>query len=340
MKFYSFIKNLLLITSNTLFLNILPVNAQEFKNVILSGTFWEYENGTDLNHKITVYSSGRPVFETKPNNKVKINLNKNYEMLRFFSEGYNPLEFPIHFIGEFEKPSSCTISFKTDLSSKKTELFNYIIYTKPSDYDKSLTYELIHYLDGTFHCSQNITKNIEFNNGLVVESKEKFVHSSYNLRIKRDSIQVLQENIFKPKDGINFIDLNRYPNIESDRTSKKTGKLPIKEDSVFHVFLFEQGKFDLVSYNLTKLGSILNKLVENAEMRLYIKGFSDGTGDPDLNVILAEYRTKVIANYFKKNHIDKSRLMISWQTKEEIINLQKTDINLENLRKVEITEIK
>lgn len=319
---------------------MLTVNAQESKNLILSGTFWEYENGTDLNHKITVYSSGRPVFETKPNNKVKINLNKNYEMLRFFSEGYNPLEFPIHFKGEFEKQSTCTISFKTDISSKKTELFNYIIYTKPSDFDKSLTYELMHYLDGTFHCSQDITKNIELNNGLVVESKEKFVHSSYNLRIKRDSIHLLQENIFKPMDGINFIDLNRYPIMGSDRTSEKSEKLSVKEESVVHVCLFEQGKFDLLSYNLTKLDSLLKTLVENTERRLYIKGFSDGIGDPDLNLILAEYRTKVIANYFEKNHIAKSRLIISWQTKEEIVKLQKSDINLESIRKVEIIETK
>lgn len=301
----------------------------------LNGSIWDYETGVDLPAKITTYWKGSAVSVVNNKNKIEASLSKSTDALLFESPGYPSLKLPVFFWGPFRQASSSALSLKTNNVGKPIETYNYIIFGKPADLNSSNRYELKHYNGDELHCSQNITEHISADNGLTVEFKEDFKNQEYRLSVKSESGKVLMENDFMPQNGINFIDLNVYPDVASSpgKTEVVPGNNKLTESKVYY---FEQSKYDLLNDNKARLDSLVTELSKVSGYTVKIKGFTDQVGDAKLNAILAEYRSKVVANYLITKGIGKEKIAIDWESKDAGGEKDDSEKGLEKYRKVEI----
>ena len=71
--------------------------------------------------------------------------------------------------------------------------------------------------------------------------------------------------------------------------------------------------------------------------RINVAGYTDNVGKETLNLILAKYRTQVVANYLKNKGVDASQIDLDW--KNHNTDSKKAIEELNKYRKVVIEEI-
>ncbi len=309
--------------------------SQEKETVHLTGSFWDYATGTDLPNKVTTYWKGSPVSSFSNRSKIEITFSKSTDALLFESTGYTPLKLPVFFWGQFLQESFAPISLKTEKTGTPVEHHNYLIFCKPADFTTTNTYELKHFNGEALHCSQNITAAIHSNNGLMLESKEDFKGQKYQLSVKSNKGIILMTNDFIPQNGINFVDLNLYynANADPDMAGQTIAMNKLLETKIYY---FEQSKYDLSPENKSRLDSLASELIRIPGYNIKIKGFTDHVGNVKLNSTLAEYRSKVVANYLATKGIVKEKIETDWERENKMQDKSVVEPDLKKFRKVEI----
>ncbi len=85
------------------------------------------------------------------------------------------------------------------------------------------------------------------------------------------------------------------------------------------------------------LESILTKLRNDAELQLHIVGYTDNTGSEEYNLWLSARRARSVANFFRSQGIEESRLSIEGRGVSDPIASNDHDLGRSQNRRVELT---
>jgi outer membrane protein OmpA-like peptidoglycan-associated protein len=99
--------------------------------------------------------------------------------------------------------------------------------------------------------------------------------------------------------------------------------------------LFARGSDQLLTPSYEELARVLETLKEQPELRIRIKGHTDGLGDPAKNLELSNQRVEVIRNYLINNGIRKRRIEGKGMGGEEPIASNATEATRRLNRRVE-----
>lgn len=349
------------------FINLLLslINSVYAQELSLKGYIWD-----DHNHRylpVTVYSIidsqkkllGSSVQLDVFEHQYQVSVPLNTDSLLFEMSGYSSICLPVYFHGTFEKKSagaSISIEMPTEGEDISQRIYNLL--PQPEEgtvLDNEFKLQFFH------GDRQGYTGNLS-----PILSKTSFIlprniykaNAKYKLTITSPEGELLTQNEFLPKPGINFVDANIYP--QEKTTVQKTGKelpgstpaaeaehrilpLPIQNTRVMHEYpygipsiFFDQSKYELKTRGRHTLDSLLDYLNHKAGSKIAVKGFTDQIGDPALNTTLARYRAQVVANYLTGKGLSPHRINIQWDQTHNAQIL--TDTGLSRYRKVTITE--
>ena len=85
------------------------------------------------------------------------------------------------------------------------------------------------------------------------------------------------------------------------------------------------------------MDSLAVYLQQKMNARINVSGYTDNVGKETLNLILAKYRTQVVANYLKNKGVDASQIDLDWENHNA--ESKKATEELNKFRKVVIEEI-
>lgn len=99
--------------------------------------------------------------------------------------------------------------------------------------------------------------------------------------------------------------------------------------------------FDQSSYNLRKeskpvLDSVCIVLARHHNLIADVKGHTDNVGRKNLNLILSEYRARVVQTYMNKHGVRPGQTQISWKGSDAPVSANDTEENKSKNRRVEI----
>ncbi|QRR00179.1 OmpA family protein [Dyadobacter sandarakinus] len=99
--------------------------------------------------------------------------------------------------------------------------------------------------------------------------------------------------------------------------------------------------FDQSSYNLRKdsklvLDSVCAVLVRRHSLIALVKGHTDNVGKANLNLILSEYRARVVQTYMNQHGVHPGQTKISWKGSGDPVAANDTEENKSRNRRVEI----
>ena len=102
------------------------------------------------------------------------------------------------------------------------------------------------------------------------------------------------------------------------------------------VLYFDQSSYHLRNATKLTLDSVAQLLANQKQLTISITGHSDNVGKQDLNVILSEYRARVVTNYLKENGVQPTQLSYTWKGPDAPAALNDTPENKMKNRRVVI----
>ena len=102
------------------------------------------------------------------------------------------------------------------------------------------------------------------------------------------------------------------------------------------VLYFDQSSYHLRNATKLTLDSVAQLLANQKQLTISITGHSDNVGKQDLNVILSEYRARVVTNYSKENGVHPTQLSYNWKGPDAPAALNDTPENKMKNRRVVI----
>lgn len=338
----------------SLFLILLPIMVfSQSLPIQITGSFYDDSTGLDLPAKVYSLNNNQKGFlgESRLEEafiyQYNIILEVDADSLLFKSEAYQQKQFPLHFFGKFGQKTYGNLAVTTLQLNKPYYERSYVVFCLPENANNK--YKMIHYYGNELHCE---TSTAIAHSGEVETSKNSTSH--YIIEILSSTGKLISEVEYKINPGINFIDLSAYTenhslipksessdgvlvnSVENDTMSKSIGIHPIDTNNIldytqegmiqphpfekigFPELYFEQSKYDLSAESINLLDEILEYLNYQKDIRITVKGFTDGVGDKALNETLAKYRAQVVAAYLINKGVDASRISTEWQ-KEAII---------------------
>ncbi|WP_179830252.1 OmpA family protein [Spirosoma fluviale] len=79
------------------------------------------------------------------------------------------------------------------------------------------------------------------------------------------------------------------------------------------ILYFDQSSPALRPGVKTTLDSLAQLLVRQPTLVATVTGYTDNVGKRELNLVLAEYRAKGVADYLKQRGVDKGRIVVNWE---------------------------
>jgi outer membrane protein OmpA-like peptidoglycan-associated protein len=344
-------------TTMSVFLIALATNVSFSQAVHITGSFWDDSNGVDLKTQVYGIKGGQKIHlaETGSKNLFDFQLPTDIQTIVFGSEGYNPVSFPVNFVGRFDKTSSANISINSKGGFSQYKSKDLIMFCLPSTHQKGNKYELFTVRKDT------LFRNMDFT--ILVENKlssdyllpENFLRNNYKVVTSNSKSEIIQENDFFAKKGLTFVDINAYPN---EKVNVKPQEITLSENSYKEVALepkftsttslpydtfgrrilyFDQSKFELKSENQLVLDSLALYLKAKMSAKISVEGYTDNVGSEALNATLAKYRASVVANYLKNKGVGESQLQLRWASKSEATEGVGGDLSKQ--RKVQLIEI-
>ncbi|KAA0993833.1 OmpA family protein [Dyadobacter aurulentus] len=131
------------------------------------------------------------------------------------------------------------------------------------------------------------------------------------------------------KEGFNFLTVKyRSTNFTNDGTIAM-----LKPKTLY---------FDQSSYNLRKdsrliLDSVCAVLVRRHNLTARVTGHTDNVGKQNLNLILSEYRARVVQHYMKSNGVKPGQIRAEWKGPYFPVAANDSEVNKSKNRRVEIT---
>ena len=332
-------------------------SANSQGKIAISGTFWDDNNGVDLNSSVYGIVSGKKVklAETDKSQRFSFDLETIYDSLSFESEGFSSVIIPIHFEGSFEKPSIAYLSINSKGGSGQKQDKNLFVFCKPSTHQKGMKYGLYYFHDDTYKLSTDFSIVIEKSGSLAFPKSESSFANDYKLISKSIGNQTVIDKEIKINHGLNFVDLNIYPKEDLPISSEKVAEIQKEEHSEiieaiktpennlpyitfgYRTLFFDQSKYELKSENRMVLDSLAIYLMHKTDAQVKITGFTDNIGNENLNTILAKYRAQVVGNYLKTKGVEPSKIQLKWNDQNNGSNQNQNDLS--KYRKVVVSEM-
>lgn len=317
--------------------------AQGKSAIDIVGSFYDDSTGLDLPTKVYSVAEekkkylGQSQHEEIFNHKYDFVLDYDSGSLIFESPGHQTKSFPLHFYGNFTQNTNTRLSIKTLKLDQKEKHLRYLVFCEPNDPKNK--YQILHYYGDILHCKRSL-----LGSGSQEENGNS-ENSRYVVQIFTSSGQYLSQVSYKVENGINLVDLTAYPQKIESSVKQYTSVENSTVDVELHKFekngipavYFEQSKYDLNDDSKATLNEIIEYLKQKEQIRLLVKGYTDGVGDKSLNETLAKYRAQIVANYLTNNGISPNSVDTQWQKLNEITEGQE---QLNQYRKVTLTKIR
>ncbi|WP_345271507.1 OmpA family protein [Nibrella viscosa] len=253
--------------------------------------------------------------------------------LSFESEGYKTILVPVNIIGEIRQNALFRFNLamiRKDSTSNPTVNYLVLYFTKPN---VNVNYEIT----GT------LSKNIPFRLGLGFGRKddlsdftyEKMVPGEFTLTALSSSGSILFEEKLLIKQGLNFkvVDTIRKEKTGGNSTLNKLDNLKPVNSTIIY---FEQSKYDLSEAAKARLDSIVQVLLNQENIKVTIIGYTDNVGNRNQNLLLSEYRARVVENYLNRKGILPDRTEIMWKGPDSPVVLNDSEENKSKNRRVTI----
>ncbi|MVM41093.1 OmpA family protein [Spirosoma sp. HMF3257] len=96
--------------------------------------------------------------------------------------------------------------------------------------------------------------------------------------------------------------------LDSLATSTLT-ELPLS----IYILYFDQSSPNLRPGDKATLDSLAEKLVKQPTLLATVTGYTDNVGKRELNLVLAEYRAKTVANYLRQRGVLADQIVAKWE---------------------------
>lgn len=250
--------------------------------------------------------------------------------LVFEAKGFNSITIPVHFIGVIDP--EYVFNMAVPMTAKDTPVPKpgnqlYLAFNRTDT--TTVTYEVQYGSDLSF-----VTR---------VTSKQFKGASSFVLRDARpgeylisactsDGYLLFQER-FKMEPGVNFKALGVK--------GVSYRKAPIPEETVppstdIQTIYFDQSSYDLRADSKAQLDPIASQLLKHHDWKIRITGFTDNVGPRQPNMVLSEFRAKVVAGYFRQKGVADEQMTIDWKGPEKAVAPNDEEANKEKNRRVEV----
>lgn len=326
------------------------------QKVNIKGSFWNDSNGVDLKTQVYGLKDGQKVklAETDTKNLFNFQVQTDIQELVFESDGYNPVSFPVQFVGKFIKASSANLSINSKGGFSQYPSKDIMIFCLPSTHINGNKYELFTVRKDSRFRNSDFTVLVENKNSLPFPLTEKSYSKNFKIITTNIKNEIIQENEVKASVGFTFVDINTYPteivleperqnilaessiNDTTEPINDQMNTLPYSSFGSRNLY-FDQSKFELKSENRLILDSLAIYLQQKMNARINVSGYTDNVGKETLNTILAKYRTQVVANYLKSKGVNAGQIDLKWENHNSE-SKQATD-ELNKFRKVIIEEI-
>ncbi len=357
-KFYSTktISSLLFTCLIHLFTSLTPAFSQNPRNISISGSFWDDNNGVDLNSIVYGFVAGEKIKlgETDRKQRFNFELPTSVDSLVFESIGYNSVSIPVNFVGSFKNQSSANLSINSKGGFSQYPSKDIMIFCLPSTHQKGNKYELFTVRKDSRFRNSDFTVLVENKNSLPFPLTEKSYNKNFKIITTNIKNEIIQENEVKASVGFTFVDINTYPTeivLESERQNilaessinDKTEPINDQKNTVPYSsfgsrnLYFDQSKFELKSENKLILDSLAIYLQQKINARINVSGYTDNVGKEALNTILAKYRTQVVTNYLKSKGVNAGQIDLKWENHNSESKQPTEELN--KFRKVVIEEI-
>ncbi|SOE23095.1 Outer membrane protein OmpA [Spirosomataceae bacterium TFI 002] len=358
---------LLLLFVNTLLYLSNTVVQDKTSSVHLQGSIWDAEIGIDLDTKIYgIINSEKIELGFSKVQQLNLEIPTNATELVFETEGYKTLHVPVFFHGPFKKSTQVYFSLQTTKGEGVIEEKNGLIMaTQSSSYTGNAIHTFFEFINERFVYKRSISSIVNDTRFSCNISVQKQSSNQFRIFVNVGDEFPMNKRDFRTGEGINIVDVNYYPEeseFESVKTSSEAseeryadipqkanqslnlGKIVNEEDTFENVssvlglksIYFEQSKFELTNEAKMVLDEVIAFLKDNENKSISIEGFTDNIGDQSKNIILSQYRAKVVAGYLKQNGINEGRLNLLWQ---KSIKAEENNTTLNKLRRVEIRSL-
>ena len=273
--------------------------------------------------------------------------------------GYASIRLPVYFHGAFKKNVvRAGLGIEIPAEGEDISQKTYSLLIQPEiGTGANNEFKLYFSYQGKYGFASNLTHILSHSSS--THSSDIFKADAHQkLTITSPTGEVLTENEFSLKPGINFVDTNIYP---QEKTMAQNPASELKEPAaapepypvqlqvqnapVIHNYphgipsiFFDQSKYELKTQGINTLDSLLDYLNHKSGSKITLKGFTDKVGDAGLNTTLARYRAQVVANYLTGKGLNANRINIQWESPQDLSMHAPGDTGLSRYRKVIITE--
>ena len=278
------------------------------------------------------------------------------DSLIFEISGYASIRLPVYFHGAFKKNAvRAGLGMEIPAEGEDITQNTYALFIQPeigsvADNEFILNFFHLGKRRRTSNLNQ-ILSRISFTN-----SDNKFKADPHQkLIITSPTGEVLTENEFSLKPGVNFVDTNIYPQEKAKSPGELTDStatpeiqsvpVQVQNTPAIHNYphgipsiFFDQSKYELKTQGINTLDSLLDYLNHKSGSKITLKGFTDKVGDAGLNTTLARYRAQVVANYLTGKGLNANRINLQWENPQDLSMHAPGDTGLSRYRKVIITE--
>lgn len=254
-----------------------------------------------------VFKSGkRMTYETNANGVYEIVVPDSTQFLMFESEGYQSQTLPVTFIGKISSHATFPVmpemvhKDSLQVSGTLTQLL-LVSFQLPDEMDvnHSIT------KNNSSYYMMNTNYRKEYNKGKHWSSLPfPLAKGTYEYKSTTPEGKKLFFKQFEMKDGLNFIEV--IPQSEESL-------LPPAMALTDQVLYFSQSTYELSEAVKTSLDAISKALLAQPQTKLQITGHTDNVGESDKNLILSEYRAKVVASYLEQKGVSTSQLVVEWK---------------------------
>ena len=254
-----------------------------------------------------VFKSGKQLtYETNANGVYEIVVPDSTQFLTFDSEGYRTHTIPVTFIGKIS--SKATFSIQPEMVLTKDSL-------QVSESPSQLLYVSFLFPDG-MDVNHVVTKNNSkaftsldyrktYNKGKhFTWDATELSKGIYEYKSTTPEGKKLYYKQFEVKEGYNFMEVTPQP---------EESLSPPAVALTDQVLYFSQSTYELSEEVKTNLDAISKALVAQPQTKLQITGHTDNVGESDKNLILSEYRAKVVASYLEQKGVSASQLVVEWK---------------------------
>ncbi len=176
--------------------------------------------------------------------------------------------------------------------------------------------------------------------GKIVESPYFTIRvrsGSYIVSLVMKDGRILKTKPFDIWEGINFLGLDKS-DFEAESLEQENDLLPVMKvvNLKQRTLYFDQSSYVLKPSNKAELELVATYLKSNPDLIIQVNGYSDGVGDKQKNMLLSEYRCRVVKTYLTQRGVQQKQIQLFWFGDERQLEENEPGSSLTRNRRVEI----